>query len=73
MVRETGTLWRIRRTGEPAGERPPEPLVLPLYPAQFLLAPIAGAIGLAAVVTWILRRRPRRNARSPIRRARRAR
>jgi len=73
MVRETGKLWRIRRTGEPAAERPPEPLVLPLYPAQFLLVPIAGAIGLAAVVTWLLKHRPRRNARSLIRRARRKR
>ena len=57
MKEGTGTLWRIRRTAEPAGEAPPAPIPVPLYLLQFLLAPLAGAIGLAAVVTWLARRR----------------
>src|SRR5207248_695897 len=36
MQQGTGTLWRIRRTAGPRGERPPEPRVVPLYAVQGL-------------------------------------
>lgn len=53
----SGTLWRIRRTSGTIGDRPPEPITLPLYAAQLVAwigAPIAA---LAAIV--LLRRRRR--------------
>jgi glucose/arabinose dehydrogenase len=53
----TGTLWRIRRTAETEGELPPAAISVPLYVLQFLLAPIAGLTGLAAVAAWLVRRR----------------
>jgi hypothetical protein len=57
MQQGTGTLWRIRRTDGPRGERPPQPLVLPLHAWQSL---VVGAIGatVAAVrgATRLLRR-----------------
>ncbi len=31
MKKQTGTLWRIRRTDGPRGDRPPEPMVIPLH------------------------------------------
>jgi hypothetical protein len=37
----TGVVWRIRRTGAPAGEVPPEPVVLPVN----LLRPLLPALG----------------------------
>jgi glucose/arabinose dehydrogenase len=47
MQETTGTLWRIRRTGEPQGEHPPEPTVVPLYGLQYLgiLAGLLAMIG----------------------------
>ncbi len=58
MQLETGTLWRIRRTAEPGGDRPRKPLVMPLHGFQSL-AGLAGALGLAAAGGWLLRRRLR--------------
>ncbi len=58
MQLETGTLWRIRRTAEPGGDRPRKPLVMPLHGFQYL-AGLAGALGLAAAGGWLLRRRLR--------------
>ena len=46
MVAGTGAIWRIRRTTQPPGERPPEPRRVPLYPLQYLLIG-AGVVGLA--------------------------
>jgi glucose/arabinose dehydrogenase len=50
----TGTLWRIRRMGERSGERPPRPLVVPLYTLQYL-GILAGVVGLAAAAAWLAR------------------
>lgn len=55
MPKGTGTLWRIRRTDAPRGDRPPEPKVVPLYALQ--LAGLVGAIGLTG---WAVRRLLRR-------------
>jgi glucose/arabinose dehydrogenase len=55
MQQGTGTLWRIRRTEGPQGDRPPQPVVVPLYGVQ-LLALIAGAAGLGALGLWVARR-----------------
>lgn len=49
MKKQTGTLWRIRRTDGPRGERPPEPMVVPLHALQNL-AGLVGLVG-AAVAT----------------------
>lgn len=56
MRQGTGTLWRIRATGESRGERPPAPIVVPLYGLQLLAA---GTLGLAALLglRFLLRRR----------------
>jgi glucose/arabinose dehydrogenase len=54
MQEETGALWRIRRTGGPAGEEPPEPLAVPLYGMQYLA--LLGGAALAAAAWWRLRR-----------------
>jgi glucose/arabinose dehydrogenase len=43
IKKQTGTLWRIRRTDGPRGEDPPEPMVIPTH---FL----RNAVGLAGVV-----------------------
>ena len=55
MPKGTGTLWRIRRTGGPRGERPPEPTKPPVYALQ--LAGIVGAAGLTGWALWRLLRR----------------
>ncbi|MBW3615647.1 MAG: PQQ-dependent sugar dehydrogenase [Actinobacteria bacterium] len=47
----TGTLWRIRRTGAPAGDRPPAPIVAPSYAIK------AAAGIVVAAVAWNLVRR----------------
>lgn len=53
----TGTLWRIRRNAGPRGDRPPEPMVVPLYALQFLLIGL-GVVGvLATTIAWLTRRR----------------
>jgi hypothetical protein len=46
----TGTLWRIRRTSGPRGERPPQPRVVPIYALR--AAGIVGAVGLTG---WAIR------------------
>lgn len=51
----TGALWRIRRTDEPAGDRPPEPIVVPLYALQYVLTGL-GAVGLGLIGAWLARR-----------------
>jgi glucose/arabinose dehydrogenase len=56
---ESGALWRIRRTGGPAGEVPPEPTQVPFYLAQYGLWAAAAAAGLVALA-WVLRRVVRR-------------
>ncbi len=55
MQKDTGILWRIRRTEEPRGDRPPEPIVIPLHALQYL-AGVAGAVGLGAGAVWLLRK-----------------
>jgi glucose/arabinose dehydrogenase len=58
MQAGTGTLWRIRRTGGPAGDIPPRPRRFPfdlLQLATWLAVPVAILAGIAAV----LRRRRR--------------
>lgn len=54
MQKETGTLWRIRRTAGPRGDRPPEPIVVPLYALQ--LAGLVVAVGLTIGAAWWLSR-----------------
>ena len=47
MQAGTGTLWRIRRTSGPQGQRPPQPVVLPLHAWQSVVVGMIGA-GVAA-------------------------
>jgi hypothetical protein len=58
----SGSVWRIRRVaGEPAGDRPAEPTVVPFYAAQYatwLIGLGAAAAGAAYVVRRLLRRSP---------------
>lgn len=55
----SGALWRIRRTGGPAGSEPPPARELPLYGMQALAAAgVAAAAG--AVLTYTLRKLRRR-------------
>jgi glucose/arabinose dehydrogenase len=58
MQLETGTLWRIRRTDGPRGERPPDPVVVPtnLLP---MLVPVAGLVVGLAGFRWLWKRRAR--------------
>lgn len=55
MKQETGTLWRIRRTEGPRGDRPPEPMVIPLH---FLhdMAGLAAVVGAAVGAGLLLKR-----------------
>lgn len=55
MQKQTGTLWRVRRTEGPRGERPPEPMVVPLHAFQYA-AGLAGFLG-AAVIGGLLVKR----------------
>lgn len=65
MQKGTGTLWRIRRTQGPRGERPPRPLSIPFYVLQYALWAM-GAIGVIAAGAWLMRRgRAARRRRSP--------
>jgi glucose/arabinose dehydrogenase len=60
MQAGTGTLWRIRRSGGSAGERPPRARTFPFYVLQlavWLLAPIAAAITAFAAIAAIRRAR----------------
>jgi glucose/arabinose dehydrogenase len=56
MQQGTGTLWRIRRTQGPRGDRPAQQTTVPLYALQGL-ALVAGVIGLVAAGVWWLSRR----------------
>jgi len=55
MQRGTGTLWRIRRTEGPRGDRPAQPITVPLYALQ-LLALVGAMSGLIAVGVWVAKR-----------------
>ncbi len=55
MQKQTGTLWRIRRTEGPRGERPPKPVVVPLHALQFGAAAI-GLVGVAGAAFAFARR-----------------
>lgn len=59
MQKGTGTLWRIRRTAGPMGERAPEPLTLPLHALQYI-GIVAGLVGIIAALMWLLGRGLRR-------------
>jgi hypothetical protein len=59
MQAGTGTLWRIRRTGAAAGDRPPKPATFPFYVAQ-LATWAGGAIGFGVAATAAIRRLTRR-------------
>jgi glucose/arabinose dehydrogenase len=63
MRQGTGTLWRIRATGEPRGELPPEPVVIPLYALQMIGAGLLGFGALVAVRILAGRRRNSRDRR----------
>ena len=55
MKKGTGTLWRIRRTSAPRGERPPQPRLVPIYALR-----AAGIIGAVGLTGWVIRRLLRR-------------
>ena len=58
----TGALWRIRRTSEPVGDRPPSATVVPSYATKAVVgaaAVVAGVLGVVALRRR--RRRPRRD------------
>lgn len=55
MQAETGTLWRIRRTGGPRGERPPTPRTVPLYAFLYYLPLLAVVAGVGAAIWWLVR------------------
>jgi glucose/arabinose dehydrogenase len=52
----TGSLWRIRRTEEPVGERPPRPRNVPSYAIKAVLAGLAAAAAAALAARKYLRR-----------------
>ena len=52
MKEGTGTLWRIRRTEGPRGERPPRPRQVPLYALLFVL-PVGILLAVVAVGIWL--------------------
>lgn len=54
---DTGLLWRIRRTGEPAGEVPPPAKVIPLNLLRLVLPALAGIGGLVLSIRLIVRRK----------------
>jgi hypothetical protein len=51
----SGTLWRIRRTDDPRGQLPPEPVKVPLYLFQAAAVGL-GVLGAAAAGVWLVRR-----------------
>lgn len=56
MKEESGTLWRIRRTEGPRGGGAPNPITLPFYALQVVVA-AAGMIGFAGLLGWRLAKR----------------
>jgi glucose/arabinose dehydrogenase len=58
MPEGSGTLWRVTRTGEPAGQQPPPPRRVPVYGLQ-LLAVAGVAVAVAATIRAVVRRRRR--------------
>jgi glucose/arabinose dehydrogenase len=52
MQQGTGSLWRIRRTAAPRGDRPPKPLTVPLNLLQWL-AGAAGLIVVLGALAWL--------------------
>jgi glucose/arabinose dehydrogenase len=59
MPEGSGALWRIRRTGAPAGLRPPPPRRVPAYGLRLLL-PAAGAVAAGVVIGALVRSRRHR-------------
>ena len=55
----TGSVWRIRRVGAVAGDRPPEPRRVPFYPIQAAVV-LGAALAAGGAVVAILRRLLRR-------------
>jgi hypothetical protein len=58
MQAGSGSLWRIRRTEGPRGERPPQPVEVPFYAFQYL-AWLGMLAGIIAIIAWLFRRRRR--------------
>ncbi len=58
MPTGTGTLWRIRRTAGPSGDRPPEPIVVPTRAIQLVLFGVIGILASLGAI-WLLERRRR--------------
>jgi glucose/arabinose dehydrogenase len=56
MKEGTGTLWRIRRIQGPRGDRPAQPMTVPLYALQGLSL-VVGMFGLVAAGVWFMKRR----------------
>jgi glucose/arabinose dehydrogenase len=50
----TGTLWRIRRTGDTTGEVPRPPVELPTYAAKATIAAVIVVAAVAAAIAWPL-------------------
>lgn len=63
MKRESGVLWRIRRTGEAHGEVPAKQMVVPLYSLQLatLIAVVAAGVTALVGVALFWRRRHRKS------------
>ncbi|MDQ3357396.1 MAG: PQQ-dependent sugar dehydrogenase [Actinomycetota bacterium] len=53
----TGTLWRIRRTAGPTGQKPPAPREVPSYAIKAALGGLAGVGAASVVANRALRRR----------------
>jgi glucose/arabinose dehydrogenase len=58
MQQETGSLWRIRRTSGPRGDRPPTPVTVPLNLLLWLTVMI-GIMSLVGGLIWLAWRRRR--------------
>lgn len=55
MRKGTGVLWRIRRTGAERGEKPRDPIVVPVYGIRAILTGLVGAAVLVGLLWWLLR------------------
>jgi glucose/arabinose dehydrogenase len=54
MRKESGTLWRIRRSGGPVASRPAEPRVVPFYTLQYMAWALL-ALGGVLLSGWLVR------------------